>query len=269
MLFDINIGLFFGITFPPLIYTLIIYLTSPYGSISIKKALYYLIGGVFSTTFVYFISSFIEMSAFNSFMKHFFIVGPREELSKILAFIIIAKGISDNTRHPVATMFYMGMIGLGFAMYENLLYAHRYGDMVLLSRSFSSTLGHMIFGMFFGYWCGLSQLESGAYGGRSVFGFFIKKYKNLRKWIYGIIGFICASSFHGLWNYNLSNYTSSTMPIMVLMVIIGLITCKFAASDLNNHYRLSLKSKIPKIKSVPPINKEKEQWLKGEGPQTD
>ena len=264
MLFDINIGLFLGITLPPLIYTMIVYLTSPYGSISIKKALFYLIGGVFSTTFVYFIASFIEMSTFSSFMKHFFIVGPREELSKFLAFIIIAKGIGDNSRHPVATMFYMGMIGLGFAMYENLLYAHRYGDMVLLSRTFSSTLGHMIFCMFFGYWLGLSQLEKGHYGGRSVFGFFMKKYKNLRKWAYGIIGFICAASFHGLWNYNLSNYTASTMPLMVLMVIIGLITCKFAASDLNNHYRLSLKKRPPKSD-----NTLKLQWLKGEGPQTD
>ena len=57
------------------------------------------------------------------------------------------------------------------------------------------------------------------------------------------------------------------MPIMVLMVIIGLITCKFAASDLNNHYRLSLKKK-------PVLNSElslfnKREWLKGEGPQTD
>jgi hypothetical protein len=51
---------------------------------------------------------------------------------------------------------------------------------------------------------------------------------------------------------------------MVLMVIIGLITCKFAASDLNNHYRLSLKNNKTKNN-----NHLKLQWLEGEGPQTD
>ena len=86
--------------------------------------------------------------------------------------------------------------------------------------------------------------------------------------MYGLIGLICAASFHGLWNYNLSQYTHSTMPIMVLMVIMGLITCKFAASDLNNHYRLSLKQPTSTPTSKP-TNDLKLQWLKGEGPQTD
>jgi len=236
---DLNIGLLLGVTLPPLIYALIIYLTSPYGAIKLKKSIFYVLGGIFSVTFVYLIASFVEMESFSHFMKHFFIVGPREELSKFLAFLIISKGIKDSKLHPVATMFYMGMIGLGFALYENLMYTHRYGDMVLLTRTFSSTLGHMIFCMFFGYWLGLGDIKSKGVN-RSIFDVYVKKYENLKKWAYGIIGFICAASFHGLWNYNLSQYTSSTMPVMILMVILGLITCKFAASDLNNKYRRSL-----------------------------
>ena len=102
------------------IYALIIYLTSPHGSINLKKSMTYVLGGIFSVTFVYLISSFIEMESYNHFMKHFFIVGPREELSKFLAFFIMTKSINDTKTHPVATMFYMGMIGLGFALYENL-----------------------------------------------------------------------------------------------------------------------------------------------------
>lgn len=82
--------------------------------------------------------------------------------------------------------------------------------------------------------------------------------------MYGIIGFICAASFHGLWNYNLSQYSRSTMPIMVLMVILGLVICKFAATDLNNKYRQSLR-KRPDFKQL----ESKREWLEGDGPQTD
>jgi RsiW-degrading membrane proteinase PrsW (M82 family) len=261
---NLNIGLLLGVTLPPLIYAFIIYLTSPHGAINLKKSLFYVLGGIFSVTFVYLMSAFIEMESYNHFMKHFFIVGPREELCKFLAFFIMTASMKNTKLHPVAIMFYMGMVGLGFALYENLLYTFRYGDMVLLTRSFSSTLGHMIFCMFFGYWLGLSQINKGKYGARSIFGSYMQKYKKLKTIVYGLIGLICAASFHGLWNYNLSQYTSSTMPLMVLMVIMGLITCKFAAADLNNHYRLSLKKPNSK-----PTNDLKLQWLKGEGPQTD
>lgn len=262
---NLNIGLLLGVTLPPLFYAFIIYLTSPKGTLNLKKSLFYLFGGIFSVTFVYLMSAFIEMESYNHFIKHFFIVGPREELSKFLAFIIMTASMKNTKLHPVAIMFYMGMIGLGFALYENLLYTFRYGDMVLLTRSFSSTLGHMIFCMFFGYWVALGKIDNSKYGTRSMFGSLMEKYKNIKLWAYGLIGFICAASFHGLWNYNLSQYSSSTMPVMVLMVIIGLVICKFASADLNTHHKRSLET-TPESREEITL---KHQWLKGDGPQTD
>ncbi len=68
------------------------------------------------------------------------------------------------------------------------------------------------------------------------------KFKKLRKFIYTVIGLLCAITFHGLWNYNLSNRGESTVSIMILMIVLGLITCKFASTDLYNHHKKSLKN---------------------------
>ena len=70
-----------------------------------------------------------------------------------------------------------------------------------------------------------------------------KKLKNCGIWVNWV--YYVRLPFTDYGTLILSQYTSSSIPIMVLMVIIGLITCKFAASDLNNHYRLSLKHSKP------------------------
>ena len=178
------------------------------------------------------------------FSERFFGVGPREEICKFIAFLGITLGFKKIKTHPVATMYYMGIVGLGFAMFENLHYVFRYGTDVLYTRTFTSTLAHMIFSMFLGYWLGLSKVDNRQYGNRSIFGFYMFKYKKLKTLIYTIIGLLCAATFHGLWNFNLSNWGPSTIPIMILMLVLGMTTCKFAATDLYNHHRKSLKNKV-------------------------
>ena len=244
MFVELHIGLLLWTLLPPLIYAFILFLTTPYGTFNLKKSLFYVAGGLLSIIFVFMFAAFIEMDALDAFKKHFFIVGPREELSKFLAFLIVTLSMKGSGKHPVSTMLSLGMVGLGFALYENLSYTYRYGEDVLIIRSFTSTLGHMIFSMCVGYWYALADITT-SLGNRSrtVFGVFMEKYPKIRKCIYSLIGLICGASIHGLWNYNLSSYTRTTIPFMILLIILGLITCKFGVSDLNTQYRRTLGKK--------------------------
>lgn len=243
MWIELNIGLLFGVLLPPLIYMLILYLTAPLKTVTLQKSILYFLGGILSINFVHMYYAFIDIHTLSSFSEQFFGVGPREEICKFIAFLGISWGFKKIKTHPVATMYYMGIVGLGFAMFENLHYVFRYGSDILYTRTFTSTLAHMIFSMFLGYWLGLSQVDNRKYGNRSIFGFYMFKYKKLKTVIYTFIGLLCAATFHGLWNFNLSNWGASTIPIMILMLVLGMTTCKFAATDLYNHHRKSLKNK--------------------------
>ena len=241
MWIELNIGLLCGVLLPPLIYVLILFCSSPYKTLTLQRSFLYFLGGILSINFVHMFYAFIEINTFSPFYEHFFGVGPREEICKYLAFLGVTLSFKKIKTHPVALMYYMGIVGLGFAMFENLHYVFRYGSDILYVRTFTSTLGHLIFSMFLGYWLGLSQIDTGQYGNRSIFGFYMHRFKKLRHTIYTGIGLLCAIPFHGLWNFNLTLWGETTIPLMILMIVVGMITCKFASTDLNNHYRKSLK----------------------------
>lgn len=241
MWMELNIVFMLKALLPPLLYTLFLFLSAPYKTLTLYNSLLFFIGGILSINFVHMYYAMIDVKTFSPFYEYFFSVGPREEICKFLAFMGISKILSKEKMHPVATMFYMGIVGLGFAMFENIYYASQYGENILLGRAVTSTIGHLTFSMFLGYWLGLSQIDQEGYGNRSLFGFYMFKYKKLRKFIYVLIGLICAITFHGLWNFNLSNRSDSSTTIMILMMVLGLITCKFASTDLYNHHKKSLK----------------------------
>jgi RsiW-degrading membrane proteinase PrsW (M82 family) len=188
------------------------------------------------------------------FFNTFFFIAPREELVKLLAFLFIGGITSRKTEHPVATMYYMGMVGLGFAMYENIQYVMMYGQQVLGIRLVTATVAHLLFGMFMGYWIAKGRLNSGEYGNRSVFGVLMAKSPQVKQYFYVLLGWMSAIGYHGLWNYNLmiasQSYPGfsdvSSSPIMIMMIFFGLVGAKFAGKDLNDHYRIDLKNKSKK-----------------------
>jgi RsiW-degrading membrane proteinase PrsW (M82 family) len=244
MLFGIDIGLFMGVVLPPIIYAYIIYLTSPHKSIDLKTSLYFVGAGMFSVILIPFLSLLFPEwlpDPFSPFKTHFFYVGPREELIKFISFFLIAKSIKVEKTHPLSTMFYMGMVGLGFAMVENIQYLSRYGTEVLKLRTFTSTIAHMLFGMFTGYWLALSRIKTGIFSSRSLFGIFISKNPLLKKIIFLFIGLICSITYHGLWNYNLSTSGKSAPSIMILMLFLGLVITKFSSLDIINQHKRNIK----------------------------
>ena len=229
---------FIMVVLPPVVYSGIIYLTSPNKSISLTKSLQYLIGGILSIPLVMLFNLLLPYKSdllTSPFVFCFFEVAPHEEISKLLVYFIIYKIMDkQKSKHPIGTMFYMGMVGLGFAMIENVQYLCRFGEKILFIRNFTSTFAHMIFGMFTGYWISLSKIKINKYSTRSVFDIVMSSKQKIRFFVYVMIGLMCGIGYHGLWNYNLTVSGKSAPSIMILMLFIGLISSKFASNNLRN-----------------------------------
>jgi RsiW-degrading membrane proteinase PrsW (M82 family) len=255
MILGINIGLLLGLIVPPILYALIIYLTSPFGTINIKRGLHHIMAGVTSVLLLSFIHILLPNwdSSPVDFFNTFFFIAPREELVKLLMFIFLGTIVSRSKEHPVATMFYMSMVGLGFALIENVQYVGMYGEQVLPIRLVTATLAHMLFGMFMGYWIAKGNLNNGR-GNRSVFGVLMARNQKMKRWIHVFIGWLAAIGYHGLWNYNLMisnncypNFSDvSSSPIMIMLIFFGLVGAKFASKDLNDSYRRILENNSKK-----------------------
>jgi len=230
------------VVLPPVMYVLIIYWTSPFKSINLKIAVRYLIGGVISISFHEIITVGFPYEPQFLFIKPgidywFLEVAPREEIAKFLAFLgiwYISRKGEDN--HPIGNMFYCGMVGLGFAMIENISYLQKYGHETLIIRQVTSTLSHMIFGLLAGYWFALGQIRSAKFS-RSIFNMFTNRYPRFKTFIYSVMGVSCGILYHGLWNYSLMASENAAYSIMILMLFGGLVGCKFAADSLNIRWK--------------------------------
>lgn len=231
---------------PSLFYMLLIHLTAPYGSINIRKGFEYLIGGVSSVFLLSLIFTFTNWNTegLSPFYDNFMVIAPREELVKFISFMLITfftTKINYKKDHPIGVMFYFGMVGLGFAMIENVQYAHIYGGHVIIVRALTSTLAHMLFGLLFGYWIALNEIDCSKFNDRSVFGMLTHKYKLFKFFIYITIGYISSVIYHGLWDYNIETSGDSFITIMIMMLFFGIMGVKFAMKDLNDSYRRSLR----------------------------
>ena len=134
-------------------------------------------------------------------------------------------------------MYYCALVGLGFAIEENMVYMQRYGAFVLETRNVTAVLAHVFFGMLAGYWYGLGKLNTGSFSTRSSFGVTMKNWPRVKQLFYSIIGIFFAASYHGLWNYNLNNSGDSKESIMIMMIFFGFIATNLLANNLMKGYR--------------------------------
>jgi RsiW-degrading membrane proteinase PrsW (M82 family) len=242
-----NLPFILGVILPPLIYAFIIYLSSPLKSLNWKSSLKAIAAGVASVTVVWICNAFIPTwdtwsYLFDPFAQQFYVVAPKEELSKFIAFILVIGAIykKGDYAHPISYMFYFAMVGLGFALIENVGYGQRYGMDVLYIRAFTATVTHMICGLLFGYWIGLGKIVRSKFQSRSLMGVWLENKPNIRSIIYTLMGFITAVSFHGLWNYNLTVSGKASEPIMIFLLFTGLIVSRLLFRDLITQYRKSI-----------------------------
>lgn len=257
-----NILPFILAVLPALIYGYTIFRHSPASSIHLNKLWIYTIIGFLSITFINFFTfifpdfqkplfeDFLGSTTINGEVKlffrktyltflffSFFQIAVLEEFSKWISFKCgdLLRGRNSLRDHPYAIMFYTIMVAAGFAAIENTEYAIKtinggFGENidvfeVLLVRTFSSVIMHMVCGAIMGYYIALGSKSEKIYRIR-----------------YNLIGLFSASVLHGFYDFTLIednmsklSFQIGTFPLhwpSVSIIIAGLIITYFMATDL-------------------------------------
>jgi RsiW-degrading membrane proteinase PrsW (M82 family) len=107
-------------------------------------------GGIISVFTSLFLYKFVDVQL--NFIDAIIKIGLIEELSKLIALILIFHFIKNNFNEIVDGIIYITAISLGFAIIENIFYA--FGSdtpfLILFQRSIYSTLGHISFSGYMG-----------------------------------------------------------------------------------------------------------------------
>jgi len=250
---------------PSLIYSFIIYVSAPYKTISFKKGLNYLLGGSVGTVFLLmFLNSFPYWSGISGLLfdpkispfeylhaKNFIEVALLEESLKFTVFIIVTKiNYKNDFDHPNGIMFYACMVSLGFAFIENIIYGLTVNnpENVLLWRAITSVIGHMIFGLFMGYWIAVGKLGI-RLRNRSLLDIIILKNSEIRQKFFGFIALISATIIHGMYDLELSlNGERGIVTIYIILLTFSFL-CFLCSIHVNNLYiDRNAKKKKNKIK---------------------
>lgn len=252
-------------TLPSLIYSFIIYVSAPYKTISFKKGLNYLLGGSIATVFLLmFMNSFpywsgISYKVFNPILepleflhfKNFIEIALLEETLKFSAFLFITKSsYKDSHDHPIGTMFYTCMTSLGFAIVENVLYGVNSDDPenILMWRSVTSVIGHMVFGLFMGYWIAVGRLGI-RLRNRSLLDILVLKNIEIRNKFFGAIAVITATIIHGMYDLELSINGDKGIVTIYIILLTLLFLSFFCSLHVNNLYIEGIKNNGKKKKN--------------------
>jgi RsiW-degrading membrane proteinase PrsW (M82 family) len=227
---------------PVAIYVAVIWATTPYGSIDLRKSSRYFITGILSIgillTFLRLVPGWqnpvdpINMG-FSIFLLSFIQIGLIEELCKWGSFKIneFIRGPEDiRYDSPIGTMFYCGISALGFSFIENVDYAIRYGSEILITRSLVSMLLHFLCGLIMGYWISASRIPT-RLKNRSLLEVFFIRNPQVKMVVYNIMGIFCATFLHGLYDYNL--FSRGHIVSNYLIILGGIITSYLASKDLD------------------------------------
>jgi len=238
---------------PAIIYILIIYVTVPYKKINLSTGFMYLfIGfmsvGVLKWIWLAFPSTTTLADNFVNYYDdpfkyfHYFYFGQvafLEELSKLIIFLIVGlyrRKTSNMKDHPMATMFYMGMVSLGFAVIENIQYGQNYGDSVLYWRAITAVIGHMVFGLFMGYWIAMGKMGTRLYD-RSLFDLTINKNKKVRNVLFTFIGLSAATIIHGIYDLHLEFNGQTGITGIYMLLIFSVIGAYWCFQNLMKLYK--------------------------------
>lgn len=224
---------------------IMLWATMPFSSISLKTATRYLLLGIISIPILqmmwklapgYFEPSLNELLKMpthdDMFYRAFFQVALPEEFAKFLAFIAIdVSREKSGDDHPVGTMFYYGMVGLSFGLIENIQYATKYGGDVILTRTFTALLLHMLLGLLAGYWYSFAKVKSEK-PGRSLFSILCHRFRKFRIVTYSFMAIALVTFIHGVYDYNIFTFTNSSPSLMFTQLGLASLATFLAAKDL-------------------------------------
>jgi len=141
------------------------------------------------------------------------IVGPVEEFSKFAAVGVLTFMFSRRyINEPAQGMVLSAAASLGFATVENAVYVVGYGPWVMIGRAPLSTLGHAIFGAFWGYALALHLMSGGK-----------------RAWLV-VGGLAAAAVVHALFNIGLFLYPVASIALIVLGAVWAFSRFRWAKS---------------------------------------
>ncbi len=137
----------------------------------------------------------------------FVVVALAEELVKFLALMLYAyprKAFNE----PMDGIVYAVMIAMGFATFENILYAELFGLETTILRAFTAVPAHACFAVVMGYFVGLSKFD-----------------QSNRIWLI-FKGFLFAILLHGAYDFfllqeNIPALTLVSIVMLVMSVVYG------------------------------------------------
>ena len=146
----------------------------------------------------------LELAATNAtalFAYSMLVIGPIEELAKLLPFLVIVLRFKAFDE-PMDGIIYASFIGLGYAAAENVYYLQFLTPIESIARGFASPIVHMLFASIWGHWIGMAHIE-----GRSI----------LRC---SIVGFIIAAALHGLYDFIVLLNPTHALPIAAALILV-------------------------------------------------
>jgi len=127
-------------------------------------------------------------------------IGPIEELSKLLFFVLIIIRFEEFDE-PLDGIIYASFVGLGYAAIENWQYLDYLTPLEAAARGFASPVVHIVFASIWGYWIGR------AYAAQESL---------LRA---ALIGFVLAALLHGLYDFIVLLKPYSALPCAALLIV--------------------------------------------------
>jgi RsiW-degrading membrane proteinase PrsW (M82 family) len=186
---------------------------------------------------------FQEIPTIASRIFHWFVqVGLTEEVCKALTFLLITGLRIKSSRvgdRPYAIMYYAMMVSMGFALVENVMYGYRYIDQnpqfIMLMRSITAVLAHMMFGLMMGYFFSLGLKEVRGYDSeQTVFNVWARTHKKLKRIILFSLALLIPSFFHGTYDLILSLGVGWDKVAEFLIIGLG-ITYLMSKNLINKH----------------------------------
>jgi RsiW-degrading membrane proteinase PrsW (M82 family) len=142
-----------------------------------------------------------DTDALGLFWYAMFAIGPIEELSKLIPFVVVVLRFREFDE-PLDAIIYASFIGLGYAAIENWQYLDYLTATEAYARGFASPVVHMLFASIWGHWIGQAFLNR-----RSI----------IRA---TTIGFVIAAGFHGLYDFVAILNPRHSLPIAALGIVL-------------------------------------------------
>jgi RsiW-degrading membrane proteinase PrsW (M82 family) len=144
-----------------------------------------------------------ELAASNTaglFAYSMLAIGPIEELSKLLPFLIVV----TRFRHfdePMDGLIYASFIGLGYATAENLNYLDYLTPVEAAARGFAGPVVHILFASIWAYWVSSALLAGNSLRGPAVTGFGL------------------AAGLHGVYDFLVLLRPFAALPLAAMLII--------------------------------------------------